>query len=63
VTREAWVREEPSQQSFVSPWTVATLKDDLHVVGRQGPVTNEFTEQATTATISCLNSSEAADPT
>ena len=45
------------------PWTVATLKDDLHVVGQQGSVTDEFTEQVTTATISYLDSSEAADPT
>ena len=43
------------------PWTVATLKDDLHIVGRQGSVTREFTEQVTTATISYLDSSEAAD--
>ncbi|SDK12371.1 PemK-like, MazF-like toxin of type II toxin-antitoxin system [Halovenus aranensis] len=63
VPSEAWVRGEPGQKSFVLPWTVATLKDDLHVVGRQGSVTNEFTEQVTTATISYLDNSEATDPT
>ena len=40
---------------------VATLKDDLHVVGRQGSVIDEFTERVTAATISYLDSSEAAD--
>jgi len=44
VPSEAWVHGEPSQQSYVLPWTVATPKDDLHVVGRQGSVTDEFTD-------------------
>lgn len=57
---EAWVRGEPGQQSDVLPWTDATLKDDLHVVGRQGSVTDEFTEQVM-ATISYQNSSEASE--
>ena len=61
VASEAWVRGEPGQQSYVLSWTVATLKDDLHVVGQQGSVIDEFTEQVTTATVSYLNSSEAAD--
>ena len=63
VPSEVWIRGELGQQSFVLPWMVATLKDDLHVVGRQGSVTDEFTEQVTTATISYLNNSEGADPT
>jgi len=57
VPSEAWIRGEPGQQSFVLPWTVATLKDDLHVMGTQGSVTDEFTEQITAATISYLDSS------
>jgi len=61
VPSEAWVRGEPGQQSYVLPWTVATLKDDLHIVGRQGSITRKFTEQVTTATISYLDSSEADD--
>lgn len=61
VPGEAWIRGEPGKQSFVLPWTVATLKDDLHVVGRQGSVTDEFTEQVTTATISYLDDSRAPD--
>ena len=60
VPSEAWIREEPGQQSFILPWTVATLKDDLHVVGRQGSVTNEFTEHFTEATITYLDDSEPA---
>jgi hypothetical protein len=43
------------------PWTLATLKDDLHVVGRQGSVTDQFTDQVTTATISYLDNSEGSD--
>jgi hypothetical protein len=61
VPSEAWVRGEPGQQSFVLPWTLATLKDDLHVVGRQGSVTDEFTDRVTTATISYLDNSEDPD--
>ena len=62
VPSEAWIRGEPGQQSFVLPWTVATLKNDLHLVDRQGSVTDEFTEQVTTATITYPDNSEAADP-
>jgi hypothetical protein len=63
VIPDGWarVRGEPRQQSVVLPWTLATLKVDLHVVGRQGSVTDEFTEQATTATISYVDDAEAAD--
>ena len=61
VPSEAWVRGEPGQQSFVLPWTVATLKDDLHVVGRQGSATDKFTDSVTAATISDLDSSEDSD--
>lgn len=63
VPSEAWIRGEPDQQSYVLPWTVTTLKDDLHVVGTQGSVTDEFTEQVTAATISYLDSSEALETT
>jgi hypothetical protein len=62
VPSDAWVRGEPNQQSHVLPWTVATLKDDLHVVGTQGTVTEQFADQVTTATISYLDTSQA-EPT
>ena len=61
VPSEAWVRGEPDQQSYVLPWTLATLKDGLHVVGRQGSVTDEFTDRVTTATISYSDNSEDPD--
>jgi len=61
VPSAVWVRGEPGQQSYVLPWTVATLKDELHIVGRQGSVTDEFTDQVTTATISYLDNSEGSD--
>jgi mRNA-degrading endonuclease toxin of MazEF toxin-antitoxin module len=57
VPSDAWIRGEPGQRSYVLPWTVATLKDDLHVVGTQGSVTDDFIEQVVTATISYLNGS------
>lgn len=41
----------------VLPWSVATLKDDVHVVGVQGEVTDEFAERLTTALISYLDPS------
>ena len=58
VPSEAWIRGELGQQSFVLPWTVATLKDDLHVVGTQGAVTEEFAGRVTTATVSYLNGTQ-----
>ena len=60
VPSKAWIQGEPSQQSFVLPWTVATLKDDIHVVGRQGSITTEFTAKVTAATITYLDDSETA---
>lgn len=57
----AWVRGEPGQQSYVLPWTVATLKEELHVVGTQGAITEEFTERVATATISYLDPDRAPD--
>jgi len=56
VPTEAWIRGQPGQQSYVLPWTVATLKDNLHIVGTQGSVTDEFADQITTATISYFDS-------
>ncbi|SEP22318.1 hypothetical protein SAMN05216388_104716 [Halorientalis persicus] len=54
VPSNAWVRGEPGQESYVLPWTVATLKDDVHVVGVQGTVTDVFTDQVVEAVISYL---------
>ena len=54
VPSDAWMRGEPNQQSYVLPWTIATLKDDLHVVGTQGTVTEAFTNEITAATRSYL---------
>jgi len=61
VPSDAWIRGEPTQQSYVLPWTVATLKDAVHVVGTQGSVTAPFTEQVVTATISYIDESSATD--
>jgi mRNA-degrading endonuclease toxin of MazEF toxin-antitoxin module len=57
VSSDVWVRGEPNTQSYVLPWSVATLKDDVHVVGMQGQVTDEFAERVTTALISYLDPS------
>lgn len=57
VPSEAWVRGEPRTQSHVLPWSVATLKDEMHVVGVQGTVTDEFADRVTTALLSYLDSS------
>ena len=59
VPSDAWIQGEPNQQSHILPWTVATLKDDLHVVGTQGTVTEQFADQVTTATITYLDTSQA----
>lgn len=62
VPSEAWVRGQPDTGSHVLPWSVATLKDDVHVVGVQGAVTDDFTDRVTTALISYLDPT-AADET
>lgn len=58
VPSDAWVRGEPRQQSHVLPWTLATLKDGLHVVGTQGTVTEAFTDRVPTVTASYLDSAD-----
>lgn len=56
VPSEAWIRGEPRTRSYVLPWTVATLKDETHIVGVQGTVTDEFAGRITTALLSYLDS-------
>lgn len=58
IPSDAWVVGEPDDQSFVLPWSVATLKDELHVVGVQGEVTATFVERVTTATAEYLQAGE-----
>lgn len=58
VPSEAWERGEPRDQSYVLPWRVATLKDDLHVVGVQGAVGDAFVERVVDATVAYLRSAE-----
>lgn len=58
VPSESWALGEPGQRSFVLPWTIATLKNDIHVVGQQGSVTEEFVDSVTEATISVLTSDD-----
>lgn len=55
VPETAWDRGNPDAQSYVLPWTVATLKDDVHVVGIQGTVTDSFTDRVTAALVSYLD--------
>jgi mRNA-degrading endonuclease toxin of MazEF toxin-antitoxin module len=55
VPSEAWVRGEPNTQSYVLPWSVATLKDEIHVAGVQGTVTDEFTKRVASALIAYLD--------
>ncbi len=54
VPSDAWRRGEPRDQSFVLPWSVATLKDEVHVVGAQGSVTDAFTDRIAAATAEYL---------
>lgn len=51
----AWLRGEPGTPSHVLPWTLATLKNDRHVVGVQGAVTPTFTERVSARAISYLD--------
>lgn len=55
VPSEAWLEGEPRRPSHVLPWTIATLKEDLHIVGNQGAVADSFTDRITTATIRYLD--------
>ncbi len=54
VPSKAWVRGEPRTRSFVLPWSVATLKEEIHVAGMQGAVTDEFVSRVTSALFSYL---------
>jgi len=44
-------------QSYVLPWSVATLKEEIHVVGLQGTVTDEFVYRVSAALVSYLDPS------
>lgn len=55
VPSEAWTQGEPNTRSYVLPWTVATLKEETHVVGMQGAVTDEFADRVTTSLCSYLD--------
>ncbi len=57
VPSEAWIRGEPRRQSYVLPWSVATLKDEIHIAGIQGTVTDEFAGRVTAALFSYLDPS------
>jgi len=54
VPSDAWLRGEPRDRSYVLPWSLATLKNDLHVVGVQGEVTDEFANRIADATTAYL---------
>lgn len=62
VPSEAWVQGQPDDRSHVLPWSVATLKDEVHVVGLQGAVTSEFTDRVTRSLISYLDPTAADEP-
>ncbi|MEY7850273.1 type II toxin-antitoxin system PemK/MazF family toxin [Natrarchaeobius sp. A-rgal3] len=53
----AWARGEPRTQSYVLPWSVATLKDETHIVGMQGTVSDEFSGRVAEALLSYLDPS------
>jgi mRNA-degrading endonuclease toxin of MazEF toxin-antitoxin module len=54
VPSDAWLRGEPHERSFALPWSVATLKDDIDIVGVQGDVTADFADRIADATASYL---------
>jgi len=58
VPSDGWQRGEPPDRSFVLPWSVATLKDDLHVVGVQGTVTDDFVDRVAESMASYLEPDE-----
>lgn len=54
VPSDAWLRGQPDRRSHVLPWTVATLKNDLHVVGVQGSLADDFVDRVRTTVSSYL---------
>lgn len=54
VPDEAWIRGAPGRPSHLLPWTLATVKEDLHIVGRQGTVADWFTDRITAAIVRYL---------
>lgn len=55
VPSEAWIQGEPQAESYVLPWTVGTLKDEIHVVGVQGTMTEAFITRVTDVLISYVD--------
>lgn len=55
ISSDGWAQGEPPTTSYVLPWSVATLKTELHVVGRQGSVTDDFADRVATETIAYLD--------
>jgi mRNA-degrading endonuclease toxin of MazEF toxin-antitoxin module len=49
VSSEDWLSGEPDRDSYVLPWTVATLKQSLHIVGLQGELRSGLVEETVDA--------------
>lgn len=54
----SWRCGEPDTASHVLPWTVLTLKDDQHVVGRQGRVRDAIVTRVLASLVSYLHPPE-----
>lgn len=54
IPSDAWVQGEPRDRSYALPWSVATLKDDIHIAGVQDAVTEAFANRIADATASYL---------
>lgn len=56
VSRDDWIRGKPRGTSYVLPWSLATLKHDLHVVGQQGALTATFADRVVSEIVSYFES-------
>jgi mRNA-degrading endonuclease toxin of MazEF toxin-antitoxin module len=54
IKSEDWITGEPDRDSYVLPWTPATLKLDVHLVGVQGKVRDDLVDGVTKKTVSYI---------
>lgn len=56
ITPGDWITGNPDKDSYVLTWTPATLKMEIHVVGTQGKVRDDFVDKVTEKTVSYIRS-------
>lgn len=62
VSSDDWITGYPNTSSFVLPWTVATLKQSIHIVETQGRVQPDLVRLVCDTLVDCLTSESSGEP-